>query len=261
MNPNTRVIVCCYAGDQHQIFVPAYTHHGCPVTVLSPEDSPANVPGVENRHGGLRAHVGKVSLDRQIAHLRIMLEYPEEFFFIHDSDSVCLDPVIPSYLYAEPNIVWANQVNDEIPEHEPFFPAGWPHIALQPPYFLSRTTIERMLAVVDDPLCAASPCMPFIDFYMVQLTMTAGLQWLRFLDGLSFPIAIDPRQTPDLRQRRAFEHGHRLAKNAVLNEGACILHAIKDPSVVAEFIGFRAQWRAKNPTTPPHFNPAPTIGR
>lgn len=181
LNPDTRVAVCCYAGDAHQVLgnLDLYRHHECPVVVLSPEDSIVEIPGVENRHGGKRAYTGEASLQRQIEHLRILLTFPESYFLINDADSFVLDPMLPGYLYAEPDLVWSNQVNDDIPQHQATFPPGWPHVAFQPPYFLSRKTIEAMLATKDQ-VVISHDMMPFIDYYMLQLTMVAGLNWRRF---------------------------------------------------------------------------------
>ncbi len=264
MNEDTRVAVCCYEGDGHQVRegLQGWTQHGCPLMILSPDDSRVeiDVPGcIESRFAGKRAYIGQDSLDRQAAHLRILLEYPENHFLIHDADSVCLDPEIPSYLYAEPDVMWANQVNDEIPGHRDAFPEGWPHVAFQPPYFLSRKTIQDMLNVAS--YVKASPTMPFIDFYMVQLTLTAAIPWKRFLDGLSFPISIDPHKTPNRREKSIYDHGFRLALNAVRNEGANIIHSTKDFRATAILMQARREWRAENPSAPPRFNPAPRIGR
>lgn len=262
MNTNTRITVHCYAGDQHQIHVPAYTHHGCPVTVFSPTDSPAEVSGVENVHAGLRAYTGQLSLDRQLEHLKIMLTYPEDFFLCHDADSVCLDPIIPRYLYAEPDIVWANQVEDCIPEHQPFF-HGWPNIALQPPYFLSRKTIEAMIDVSTDPRAVASPMMPFIDFYMVQLTMLAGLPWQRFRDCISCPITADPlkRDGLDAKLRAIYDQNTDAVMQSVLHKGAVMLHSVKDPDRVQEFLQARLHFLAGNPDPVPRISRAPRVGR
>src|ERR1035437_3832925 len=182
MNENTRIVICCFAGDQVQVIraLGNYLQHGCPVVVLSPEDSKAEIryPGIENRFAGKRAYIGQESLDRQRLHLQELLTFPEKFFLIHDSDSICLSPELPRCLYDEPDLVWSNLVNDDIPEHQVTFPVGWPHVAFQPPYFLSRGTIEKMLAVADR--IVANPMLPFIDFYMVQLTVEAGLSYRRF---------------------------------------------------------------------------------
>lgn len=263
MNEDTRVAVCCYDGDGHQVRegLSGWTHHGCPLLILSPDDSRVeiDVPGhIESRHAGKRAYVGQDSLDRQAAHLRILLEYPENHFLIHDADSVCLDAKIPDYLYAEPDVMWNNQVTDAIPGHQDAFPAGWPHVAFQPPYFLSRKTIEAMLSVN----VLASETMPFIDFYMVQLTMAAGLPWKRFLDGLSFPIAIDRvKPNPTRKELAGYAHGYQLALNAVRNEGANIIHSVKDFRATEKLIEARKLWRAEHPDTPPRFNRSPRIGK
>lgn len=266
MNGDTRVAVCCYEGDGHQVRdgLSGWVHHGCPLLILSPDDSRVeiNVPGcIESRFAGKRAYIGQDSLDRQRAHLALLLEYPEKHFLIHDADSVCLDPRIPDYLYAEPDVMWTNQVVDGIPEHQAEFPGGWPHVAFQPPYFLSRKTIEAMLAVADDPRVVASGVMPFIDYYMVQLTMVAGLPWKRFLDGLSFPISIDPLKRPNQRETEIYSHGYKLALNAVRNEGANVVHSTKDWRVTNELIRARQLWLADHPQTPPRFVPPPIIGR
>ena len=236
MNEDTRVAVCCYEGDQHQVIhsLGMYLHHECPLVVLSPEDSKAEIryPGVENRYGGKRAYIGQDSLDRQREHLKILLTFPENHFLIHDSDSVSLDPKIPDYLYAEPDLVWSNQVFDDIPEHQATFPEGWPHVAFQPPYFLSRKTIEAMLAVAEG--ITASPMMPFIDYYMVQLTATAGLPWKRFLDCVSCPIAIDPvtHPRPTDHELSVYSNGFKIAMDHVRHKGANILHSVKDHRAV-----------------------------
>jgi hypothetical protein len=232
--------------------LPLYTHHECPVTVLSPEDSRAEIdyPGVECRFGGLRAYIGQASLDRQIEHLKILLTYPENHFLIHDSDSVCLDAKLPGYLYAEPDVVWSNQVFDNILEHQPYFPSDWPHVAFQPPYFLSRQTIEKMIAVKDHPFCKASPCMPFIDFFMVQLTMVAGLTWRRFPDCLSFGICADPHKKLDSRQQTMYSRNTLMALNAVRNEGVQIIHSVKDPKIAEDLYVARQQFLGTHDAKP-----------
>ena len=177
MNEDTRVAVCCYEGDGRQVMgnLGLHMHHGCPVTILSPDDSRVEInhPGVDNRHGGMRAYTGTLSLDRQRRHLAMLLDYPEKYFFINDADSACLSPELPAYLYAEPDLVWSMVATDDDPA--PYLDAGLPHVAFQPPYFLSRETIEAMLAnthrVVPDPRLLN------IDHYMVQLTYAAGLPW------------------------------------------------------------------------------------
>jgi hypothetical protein len=264
MNPDTRVIVCCYQGDMHQLYLPGYLQHGCPVTVLSPDDSRAvfDEPGIDCAFAGKRAYIGQDSLDRQREHLKLMLTYPEKFFLIHDSDSIMLDAKIPDYLYVEPNVVWSNQVDDGIPEHQATFKEGWPHVAFQPPYFLSRQTIEAMLAVAGHPDVQATPMMPFIDFYMVQLTVVAGLPWKRFKDCLSCPITCDPRQRDGCNpgQIATYGMGYRIAMERVSVHGANILHSVKDPVAAADFIEARKKFLAGNPDYKPQPSIPPIVG-
>lgn len=263
MNPDTRVVVCCYQGDGHQVIeaLEFYLQHGCPVTVMSPADSPVVVdyPGVDNVHLGKAAYIGQDSLDRQALHMAACLEYPESHFLLHDSDSVVLGSKIPDYLYAEPNVVWSNQVFDDIPEHQTTFEANWPHVAFQPPYFLSRETIGKMLAVKDDPRVQASPVMPFIDYYMVQLTMVAGLEWRRFKDCVSCPIALDLRKK-DIPPHHydTIKMGFRIALQAV-QKGAIILHSVKNVTAIRSLANVHAAYVKGTPYHEPQETPAPRV--
>jgi len=262
---DTRVAVCCYEGDGHQVIeaLEFFLHHELPLTVLSPEDSKVevNYPGVTSRFGGKRAYIGQDSLDRQAEHLRLLLEFPESTFLIHDADSVLLDPVLPQYLYDEPDVVWSNQVNDAIPQHQSTFKPGWPHVAFQPPYFLSRKTIEAMLAVKDHPDVQATPVMPFIDYYMVQLTMVAGLPWKRLLDSISCPISIDLRKkNPPAADLLTYEQGYKIAMDSVLNKGTNVLHSVKNSVAIRNLAAARQEYLRTHPGAGSKFFPAPKIG-
>jgi hypothetical protein len=263
LNPDTRVIVCCYEGDMHQINVDAMKRHECPVTIMSPEDSKAIIPGVDCAFAGKRAYIGQESLDRQLAQMKLMLTYPENFFLCHDSDSVLLDAKIPGYLYESPHIVWSNQVNDGIPEHQATFPPGWPHVAFQPPYFFSRYVLEKMVAAAESgsDLVRATPMMPFIDYYLVQLTMVAGLEWKGVADHCSCPIAPDPLKAPNATHRETLSNGFKIAMQKTLIEGAIMMHSIKDPNVVDQFIEARKRFLEGNPNPPPVFHAPLRVGR
>jgi len=232
MNPDTRVAVCCYSGDGHAVAgnLALYQHHECPITILSPEDSKVTItrPGIDSRYAGKAAHIGQDSLDRQIEHLKILLQYPEKYFMVHDADSFTLDPKFPDYLYANPDLVWSNQVNDNIPQHQGTFPKGWPHVAFQPPYFLSRTTIEKMIAAA--PSVVTSPMMPFIDYFMVQLTYTAGLPWRRFQGCVCCP--------------------YNLAIKLVQTDGISIFHGIKQPAQARALYEGRRQYLTQHTDAP-----------
>lgn len=173
LNPDTLVVVSAYAGDAHQVstFLPCYLHHECSVIIMSPEDSKVEIPGLICRYAGRRAYIGQESLDRQRLHLQIAYEeYPFAYYLFNDADSFCVSPEIPKFLYEQSDgIVWSGEVTDPRPHWSPY-----PKIAMQPPYFLSRESLRRMLAVADK--VKAHPITPYIDHYMLQLTCEAGLQ-------------------------------------------------------------------------------------
>lgn len=234
MNPDTRVAVCCYAGDAHQVItmLDLYMHHECPVTVFSPEDSRADIryPGVDNLFGGKRAYVGQDCLDRMRIHLAMLLDYPEEHFLIHDSDSICLSPELPAALYAEPDMLWSNQVSNDIPEQQPGFPPDIPHIAFQPPWFLSRKTIGAILA---SGAPVVNPILPFIDYWLVEAAVRSGIPWCSLPNTVSADLSRDTPTTVETSAR---------VMNAVRNEGLIFLHSIKGAEFAAPYIQARAQY-------------------
>jgi hypothetical protein len=230
MNEDTRIAVCCHNGDGHLVLqhLGLYLQHGCPLTILSPEDGKVTIdyPGVDSRYGGMRCYKGPISLARQAKHLHLLLEYPENYFLIHDADSISLAPKIPDYLY-ERDCVWSNVYPDDTIEQQAEFPEGWPHVAFQPPYFLNRKTIERMLAINDQVI--PSKIMPFIDFYMLQLTMAAKLEWGSFREGMSGPISV---------------HSGAMAEavDKVRSRGFLFIHATKNPATTGALIEARRQY-------------------
>jgi hypothetical protein len=193
-NPNTRIVVFGYAGDAHQVkmLMPYYLHHGCPVTVFSPEDAPIEPwcedEDVEFRVGGKKCYIGADAIARQEIHMRMMLEYPEQFFFACDADSLCLDPLLPAYLYRESEVLWSNEIPDLMHERPPGYKL--PRIALHPPWFFSRAVIERLLywseATTPDPVT------PVIDHWLLQCACLSRVPHKDFHNGsCSFPTEND----------------------------------------------------------------------
>jgi hypothetical protein len=229
MNPDTRVAVCCYEGDQHQVveFMDLYTHHKCPIVVLSPENSKANIPGVENRHAGKRAYSGPDMLDRFMEYLKILLTFPENHFFIADSDSFCLEPKLPDYLYENPDIVWSNMgYCDDVaaPQEGAAFTAfavDCPHVSLGSPWFLSRKTIEALLAVTDH-VPYSTEALIYTDLYLVQLCHKAGLRWRGFYNRTSFRIDVTADWATQQQREEALQTGLSHAR-----AGANMMHSIK----------------------------------
>jgi hypothetical protein len=117
-----------------------------------------------------------------------------------------------------------------------------------------------MLAVKDHPLCRATPVMPFIDFYMVQLTMVAKLPWQRFMDCISCPIAIDLRKLhPSARDVETYGNGFKIAMQNI-SEGAYILHSVKNAVAIRKLAAARADFLAGHPNLEPRKTPAPIVG-
>jgi hypothetical protein len=219
LNSHTRVAVFCYEspgaystydkrdGDEKQVIdlLDFFLHHECPVVTLSPEDAKVNIkhPDVENLYAGKRSQFGPDAHVRFLEGIKLLLSFPEDYFLIHDSDSLCLDPKIPDYLYVEPNTVWSNQtassakenkyfgtelclptyVADRNKHHEPtklVIPQGLQfktELSFQPPWFLSRKTIEAFIAASGR---VNYNHLPWVEYYVVQLTQTAGLPWKAF---------------------------------------------------------------------------------
>jgi hypothetical protein len=181
VNENTLITVHGYAGDAHQIeaFMPWYLHHEAPVIVMSPYDAYISkinaAPTVITRSGGFKGYIGQASLDRQRIHLEIALEHKFGFYLLNDSDSLCLSPEIPKYLYEESNFFWSNEVGEPRPHASPY-----PKIAMQPPYFVSHANLEKMVAVA--PKISAHHITPYIDWYMLALVCEAGIEHRSFWD-------------------------------------------------------------------------------
>lgn len=218
MNPDTLVTVHGYAGDAHQIrnALPAYEHHKCSVVIFSPVDSKIEKMGPHICHfAGKRAYTGADSLIRQKLQMEAMLTYPFNWFLANDSDSMCLSPKIPDYLYREPDVLWSNEVSDMM--HHRSADYKWPRLAFQPPYFMSRRVIERLLTVTDDmPYDAQTP---FIDWCMMAWAIASGCPHKNFIDGASYPT----RNSPE---------GLNVMRGVVRNRGKVMVHSIKDPRVL-----------------------------
>lgn len=234
-NPNTRVSVHCYTGDEHQVrqAMQLYMHHGCPMTILSPTDSRVTIEGLDCRYAGQRegsvekrtvdgairvVTAGPVANARQLAQMKLLLTtYSEGFFLMNDADSFCLSPEIPRYVYKKPDTVWCNYVNDPLPANQPGYAgyaSNFPRRAMQPPYFLPRVLMERMVAVADQVV--PNTIMPWIDHYMLQLAYVAGVRVQHFRDS----VASDVDRYPE-----------NLAPTLALirNRGCVFIHSSKSP--------------------------------
>lgn len=179
MNPNTLVSVHCYQGDEdrvrHAASLGLYQHHECPCVVMSPLDSKVKIEGVECQYGGGVGYIGAVSLSRQVKHMEILLMHPHEWFLMNDSDSFCLARELPAELYSCPDTIWSNEVVEPRPHESPY-----PKLAFQPPYFIHRHAIWRMLQVAGKVGC--HEITPYIDWQMNALSAEAGLKHRAFTE-------------------------------------------------------------------------------
>ncbi len=236
VNENTLVSVHGYAGDVHQIryMLPYYLHHKCPVVVLSPTDSPVTSGMFSARKemifrtGGKRAYVGPLSLERQLAHMKILLTYPQQWFLMNDSDSVVLSPKLPAYLYEKPDRLWSNVVSDAMHDSKRAPDYKYPHLAFQPPYFCSREVLAKL--VLTAPHVPCDPNTPFIDWFFMAVAVEAGVPYESFREGVSCPST-----TPETKNAMA---------NAVDN-GAIFCHSIKQFEVVREMGGRRLMFKRR----------------
>lgn len=234
MNEDTLVVVHAYDGDRHQVMkaLPQYVHHRCPVLVLSPSDAAVVIPGVDYQAAGHRAYTGQTSVLRQREHLKILLDRPERYFLLHDSDSVCLEPVLPGYLYASPATVFYNAsptarfVKSNGPRAK-----GWDQTvpwAFQPPLFFDREALERMLAVSDEVMGTLPDWAQLIDWYFAFMVRLAGLDAKPFPDGISRPIWAQ------------YEIARVYAM--VRTRGFIFLHSVKDPDVLDVMVAAHAEF-------------------
>lgn len=218
----------------HQIknFIKFYEHHKCPLVIFSPEDSPIKVvgPHICRWQGmGRRAYIGPVSLQRQVIQLRAALEYKDfDWFLMNDSDSFCLTPDIPAYLYERRDVMWGNLVSDEMHPRKPDY--QFPRQALQPPYFCSRQVLQKFVDFA--PSLRPDPTTPFIDWQMRQVPHIGGIPISNFRDGVSCPSS----------------DGNSLAWmiQNIVDRGAVMIHSVKTPRAFQEIISARVNWRRKN---------------
>ena len=249
MNPNTRVSVHCYAGDGRQVreMLAHHLTHECPVTILSPDDSRVEItqPGVDSRFGGKQQSIGPLSIQRQREHMRILLTYPENFFFMNDADSLCLSPKLPDYLYNEPDTLWSNVVWIEGQgERNESDHRRIPNIASQPPYFASRRTLEALLAVPEFPYLNSYD--GFIDHYMTRAGVESGVVWKGFEGGISAALSMNNNELQRAQVR-------------VRHCGSIFVHGVKTPRFWQPLVEAHKAWVADYRPAGDHRPPAQRI--
>ena len=242
-NPGVLVTVHCYQGDQENVkaWLLLYLHHGRPVCVLSPDDSPVVIehPQVFNHSAGPRAYVGQKSMDRQRKHLEYLAEQPYDWFLMNDADSVCLAPDLPEFLFEDENKLWSLHAGDWRSHESPY-----PKVGLHPPYFCHKKVLKKLLTAADLPQVKAHPITPFIDWYMLALACESGVEIPPYPSplGYTWPAwRYNPESLPDNilmpdDHTREYEQDGSVAGDdmmaARVAAGAVFLHSIKHPFVM-----------------------------
>jgi len=225
----TIVTIHGYAGDAHQIndLRPMYEHHNLPIVVMTPEDSRIEKFGPHIcRWGGKREYIGLKSFARQVEHWKIMLDYDATHYLCNDSDSFCISPELPTYLYEE-DVVWSNEVSDLMHNLPP--PYAWPRFAMQPPYFLSRHLVERLIAAA--PFVVPDPRMLFIDWFFMACCVKGGIPHKNFRDGMSCCT-----RNP---------HGLKVMTDQVWRHGKIFIHSVKNATIRRQLEYARGQFLKK----------------
>ncbi len=233
IDPSSLLVVChCYAGDRHQVLdlLPYFTHHGSPLVVISPVDSQVHgIGGHITRCAGEVAYIGQKSWDRQHAQLKVLLEYPQKWFLLNDSDSFCITPKLPDYLFERTDTVYGNEVDDfrkpgeswqGLPPWPDDYHKGYPLIAIQPPYFLSRECLEKIVKASEGLI--ACPITPFIDFWWVPAIYAAGVRHERF----RFCASCETKT----------QNGLAVMRECVVKRKASLVHSIKEGWVAKELV-------------------------
>ena len=232
MNEGTIVAVNGWEGDCALVEDLMWMHeqHECPVVVFSPNDSRiTSMRGHLCRWAGEREWAGRKSMLRQIDYYKILLEYPWEHCMFFDSDSVCLSPEFPRYLYEE-DVLWSSEISDEMharPEHYKF-----PRIAFHPPWFFSRGLLTRLLNTFDT-LIPFNHQTPVIDWMLMVQCEIFGIPHKGF--PLSFSL---PTDNPGWPRDKAMK---------LVREGAEFLHTVKHFHDLATFVAIRAEREGQHP--------------
>jgi len=237
LNPDTLIVVHCYSDDlvRVQNFLPVFTHHERPILLLSPEDAPVTLEhtGIAYASAGGKGWKGPQTIHRQVAHWRLALEYEPyaHWFLLNDSDSMCLDPQLPDYLYADPNMVWANVLCHENEHQED------DHPNLNPPYFMSRHVLQQLLDKAEE-IREDIPQDAFLEPH----------DWGQAIDGFYTHLVSDllhiPFETyPD--GATTWPRGRQEVLD-LTQKGAIFIHGIKDSQDLGLCLMHHKLWKAMN---------------
>ena len=225
---STLIVVQGYSGDQARIehFLPQWTHHELPVLLLSPIDAPVHIahPQVTCRTAGPNDYNGELSVERYKQQIAAIADYEADWYMLNESDSFCLTPSVPEYLYGDPEVVRANYANpwDWILMHddpEPMRTLMTHDTAMQAPWWFSRQALLRMIEVADAAWDGCPPYAKFIDWWFHHAPHLAGLRHESYgFGGVTWPIT--------------GAEGAAAIKHCILG-GAVMVHGVKDEVALA----------------------------
>jgi hypothetical protein len=108
-------------------------------------------------------------------------------------------------------------------------PLDFPRKALQPPYFASRSVIEKLLSV-EVPV---NDLIPWIDHFMLQLAIASGVEY----KNLPLTVASDLDRYPENLPK---------AVRRVRCDGRCFIHSAKSPATWGPLVEAYAQYRGSH---------------
>ena len=204
-----------------------WEHHGLPVVVLSPTDKPCIVEGMACAQVGRDQHAGPISIERWQRMLEWCLRQPYDYFFLTESDAVCLEPELPLWLWGIHSCdlrFWSNEMPDNAaPPRQQFYCIA--------PYFFHRSLAQRILNISQLVPCGE----PQHGDRWIGLMLEAGsIPHQKFSPGIGCG-TLDP-----VNRRDEFQQ----VLAVVRSQGAPFIHGIKTPEVRDALVRAYADWKA-----------------
>jgi hypothetical protein len=239
---HTLVSIHCYAGDKTQVLDQLRFHRrlGHNIVILSPEDAPVRIDGMDCRTGGQAEWCGWKSLKRQFNHMRQLASMPYEWYLMNDSDSLCIQRSIPEYLYEDENILWSNTEYNLTTDHPNLsqqyrYPRGYsfPHVGFTPPFFMSKVVLNRLLSMEDEFPRDGDQLLPCIAWQMMVLAVMADVEYRTYPTAPGFRSSFAAYTHSDMHSN-GFKVDGAAQMVAAVEHGQTMLHSIKHPEVLAE---------------------------
>lgn len=240
MPGHTLVSVHCYSGDRNQVEdqLPYHKRLGHNVVVLSPEDAPVELPGVECRTGGQAEWCGWKSIRRQFNHMRQLASMPYNWYLMNDSDSLCIQRSVPEYLYGDDGLFWSNTEYNLTTDHSDLskqyrYPRGYhfPHVGFTPPFFMSKAVLNKLLEAEAQFPWDSDPILPAIAWQMMVLAVVAGVPYRTYPTAPGFRSSFAAYRHSDMHSNGFPVDGAAQMVESV-RRGTVMLHSIKHRKVL-----------------------------